>query len=255
MLKINENQNDIIAYICDKKNKIQSVINYKCDNGLDNITIKDDYHFQIAPIPISETERITMFVAGESGSGKSYFIREYAKFYHKIFPNNPIYLISNLDSDETIDEYKKIIRLNACNNPEFLSEISKIDINEWTNSFIIFDDIDSITNKNKKEIIYGFLNKCLRIGRHNNISVAYLGHELYGLDVKHVLNECKYITFFPKYLNHKRMKYLLETYFGMSKNQIQLIKEIGLNTRPITYVKGYPKYIIADHIITSLNDI
>jgi RecA-family ATPase len=207
--------------------------------------LESGYKFQIAPRPVKEKERMTMFVAGESGAGKSYFVRKYAEAYNKMFPKNPIYLISYLDQDETLDEFKKIIRLNAFDQ-DFLDECLdwKLD-EEFPNCLVIFDDIDSVVNKKTKEKIYGLLNKMLRIGRHHGISVAYAGHELYASnELKQVLNESMTITIFPKFLNFKKLKYLMEVYLGLSKEQIAKIRTI--RDRSVTYVKGADKLILSD---------
>ena len=206
--------------------------------------METDFKFVLSPQPVIENQRMTLFVAGESGSGKSYFVREYAKRYNHMFRKNFIYLISYLDKDETLDEYKKIIRIKAFQQ-DFLDECLDIDLNEFKNSLVIFDDIDSVINKKTKEKIYGLLNKMLRIGRHMNISVCYAGHELYASpEIKMLLNESMSITFFPKRLNYKKMKYLLETYFGLNKNQIERIRSI--KDRSITYIKGNDKIILSD---------
>ena len=128
-----------------------------------------------------------------------------------------------------------------------------IDLNEFSNSFIIFDDIDSIHNKNIKNVLYGFLNKLLRLGRHYSISVAYLGHELYSShDLKLILNESMYITWFPKFLNYKKVKYLCEEYFGLNKQDLEKIRNIK-NSRSITYIKGFPKLILTDSQVFTLD--
>ena len=159
---------------------------------------------------------MTLFVAGESGSGKSYFIREYAKRYKSMFPRNPIFLISYLEQDDTLDAYKQIIRINAFTE-EFLEECMDIDIEaEFGDSLVIFDDVDCVVNKKTSEKIYGLLNKMLRIGRHFGTSIAYLGHELYhSSELKSILNESMTVTFFPRFLNYKKMKYLLVSCFGI----------------------------------------
>lgn len=116
---------------------------------------------------------------------------------------------------------------------------------EFSNALVILDDIDSIVNKKTKEKIYGLLNKMLRIGRHFGISVAYVGHELYSShELKQILNESMTITFFPKFLNYMKLKYLLEQYFGLSKEQIERIRAI--RDRSVTYVKGSDKIILSD---------
>ncbi len=256
MLKIDQKQN-IISYIKNSKNKTVSSVSYenvKDANGVgySHIDLDDDFKFQLAPRPLNEIERSVLFVAGESGAGKSYYVREYAKEYNKMFSKNPIYLISYLEKDETLDDYKKIIRINAF-NPEFLEECMDIKLEEFSNSMIIFDDIDSITQKNVKAKIYGFLNKMLRLGRHENITVCCCMHELYASpDIKQILNEAHIITFFPKFLNFKKMNYLLEVYFGLSKNNIQKIKDIE-DSRFISYMKGHDKIILTENQVYILN--
>jgi len=156
---------DVFAYVLDDKGKNVGTVSYVENSDGDNacwdeIELEDGYKFALAPRPVKEKERTTLFIASESGAGKSYFIREYAKRYRKMFPHNQIYIISYLDRDETIDEFKDIIRLNA-SNEEFLSECLDFDLEvEVKDSLVIFDDIDSIVNKKTKQAIYGLLNKC-----------------------------------------------------------------------------------------------
>jgi hypothetical protein len=239
---------NIIANVINSKTKKK--INNLClyedeEEGGNDIEIDNNYKFMLAPRPIKEKERSVLFIAGESGAGKSYFVREYAKEYKKMFSNNPIYLISYLDRDETLDSYKEITRLN-CFNDQFLNDAPDLNLEtEFSNSLVIFDDVDSITEKKIKTIIYGLLNKMLRIGRHYNLSVAYLGHELYAShELKGILNESHSITFFPKFLNYKKLKYLLEEYFGLNKEQVQKIRTI--KDRNVTYIKGADKVIVSD---------
>ena len=239
-----ESEENKFAIIKNKGGKQVGGISFdESDNGDTDVELSEGYKFQLAPI--KEKERMTLFVAGESGAGKSFFVREYAKLYHSMFPKNPIYLISYLESDETLDAYKKIVRINVFQE-EFLEDCLDLDLeSEFSNSFVIFDDIDSIVNKKTKEKIYGLLNKMLRIGRHFQISVAYSGHELYSShELKSILNESMSITFFPKFLNFKKMRYLLENYFGLNKQQIERIRSI--KSRSVTYIKGSDKVILSD---------
>jgi chromosomal replication initiation ATPase DnaA len=150
-------EDNIIAYVTTKdKNKvISNLILSETENHANDVGLDDNHKFTIAPRPIKEKERSVLFVAGESGAGKSYFIKQYAMNYKKMFPDNPIFLISYLDRDETLDSYKEIKRIDSFTK-EFLCECETIDINnEFGDSFVIFDDIDSISNKKEKVIIYG----------------------------------------------------------------------------------------------------
>lgn len=244
-LVLNKKDN-VFCYIENSKTdkKIDTISYLKNDdNGFIDLELKEDLRFELAPIPKSELERICLYVAGESGSGKSYYIREYVKRYNKLFPKNPIYLISYLKKDKTLDEFKKIIRVEW-ENLDFLTDCLKEEFFEsLSNSFVIFDDVCSIVNKNQKTIIYKLIHKILRIGRHNNISTAVVSHELYANnELKLILNECHIIVWFPKRLNYRKQKYLLEKYFGLSKEQIQKITEI--KDRSISYIKLFDDKII-----------
>ena len=235
----------IIAYVKQGNKRINNLCLHDNESYAEEVALSDGYKFALAPRKLSEKERSVLFIAGESGAGKSYFIREYAKEYHAMFPRNPIFLISYLDRDETLDAYNVITRLD-CFNDEFLKDAPTLDLEaEFNNSFVIFDDIDSISDKKEKKIIYDLLNKMLRIGRHFNISVAYLGHELYSShDLKSILNESHSITWFGKYLNFKKLRYLLEVYLGLDRNQIEKIRAI--KDRSTTYIKGGNKVILSD---------
>jgi hypothetical protein len=61
------------------------------------------------------------------------------------------------------------------------------------------------------------------------------------------LNESMSITFFMKFLNHKKLKYLLEVYFGSSREQQERITNIK-DSRAITYIKGFEKIILSEHL-------
>lgn len=245
-LLFNEKSN-VFAYVQNQKGNQEGTVSYLESvkgESCDQVELENGYKFQLAPRPVKEKERMTLFVAAESGAGKSWFVREYAKSYRKMFPKNPIYLISYLDYDETLEEYKEITRINAF-EPKFLDECLDLELEEFQDSFVIFDDIDSIVKLKTKNIIYGFLNKLLRIGRHYRTSVAYVGHALYGSnEIKQVLFEAQSITIFPKFLTYKKLKYLLEVYLGFSKEQIAKIRAI--KDRAVTIIKGPDKLILSD---------
>jgi hypothetical protein len=113
---------DQFAYVNNAQDKREGTVSFSESTDGDNIIeLEDGFKFCLAPRPVKEKERTTLFIAGESGAGKSHFIREYAKRYKAMFPKNQIYLISYLDEDETLDAFKEIIRINAFQT-EFLDE-------------------------------------------------------------------------------------------------------------------------------------
>ncbi len=105
-----------IATIVDKKNNrsVEDVYfgDYKNKDFLDEITLDDKYEFQLIPDNNSEDNRHCLFVAGPSGSGKSYIIRNFTLQYICEYPKRNIYLFSYLKNDKTLDAVKKIMRLD-----------------------------------------------------------------------------------------------------------------------------------------------
>ena len=217
-------------------------------DGEDKIKESDDIRIENGEIMLSpdkDTERITMYCCGSAGSGKSYFVAQYCEQYHKTFKNNPIFLISENDSDPAFDskDYtKRIIIEDLYENP--------LDWREFENCMVIFDDIDSIKGKLGKTVD-ALRDKLLKNSRKFKVSVVSTSHDACGQSLKSVLNESKIIVFFM--LNYNRsLKYLLENYLGINKEAILKLKKTSDSSRWTAYVKGYPSYLIQQKLITTI---
>jgi ABC-type dipeptide/oligopeptide/nickel transport system ATPase component len=78
--------------ICTIKNSdnksIQNIYLYdkidKNEIGFEDLNLSEGFQFQI--IPDMNKEREILYIAGSSGSGKSYFCKEYLKEYIKLHP-------------------------------------------------------------------------------------------------------------------------------------------------------------------------
>ena len=235
-----EKDGDKIAVInSDKRQK--KVYFSESDDGKQDIILKPSEQFMLSPD--KNTERITMYVCGSAGSGKSYFVAQYCEEYHKTFKSNPIYLISENDEDKAFDSKDYIKRI----------EISDLDSNpldwkEFENCLIIFDDIDSIKGKLGKTID-DMRDKLLKNSRKFRVSVISTSHDACGIKLKSVLNESKTIVFFM--MNYNRsLKYLLENYLGLSKNVIEKLK--NSKSRWTAFTKSYPSYLVQQRLITTI---
>lgn len=96
-----------------------------------------------------------------------------------MFPKRLVYLFSYKDEDKELDSVSKIQRINW-NTYDLLSNAHKLSLDEWANSMVIFDDIDSIENKNSRKVIYSIVFKLLKLGRSYNINVMFGGHDLFS---------------------------------------------------------------------------
>jgi predicted AAA+ superfamily ATPase len=200
---------------------------------------EDDGVFQLIPNP--EKERQILYITGASGSGKSYFTRQYCNEFKKLFPKREIFLFSSIADDSSIDEIKGLKRIKL--TPELIDE--DLSAEDFKDSLVIFDDTDCITDKKMKMKINGVLNSILETGRHFNIYCIYTSHlACAGNDTKRILNEAHSITFFPHSLGGRSLKYLLDSYLGLDKQQIQKVK--GLKSRWVCAVKSYPQVILAE---------
>jgi hypothetical protein len=221
----------------------------KCITPYKELKLKDkpNLHFQV--IPDRSIERTIRYVTGASGSGKSYWTKKYVEEYHKLYPKREVYILSSLSDDTTLDKIKYLNRIKL--EGDFMTDT--ITAETFKDSLLIFDDCDCLVNKLQKLKIDGILNSVLETGRHFNVEVVYTSHlACNGRDTRRILNECKSVTIFPSGLGGKSMKYLLDNYFGLDKEQIKKIKK--LNSRWVTIQKGFPMIVMSDKECFILND-
>jgi len=218
-----------VLHVTDKTEELKDHFNtYNC---------KDKESIQ--QIPDKQKERQILYITGASGSGKSYYTYLYCEQYKKLFPKNPIYLISSINDDSSIDKIKGLKRFDL--NPKFIE--THIGVEDFKNSMVIFDDTDCITNKILRTKINGLLGLILETGRHFNTSCIYTSHvPSAGLDTKKILNESHSITIFPSALGGRALKNLLENYLGFDKDQRKKIRQV--KSRWITITKTYPMTVL-----------
>jgi len=237
-----EDEGSIIAKIINtenaKKNKIICVENdkSKVKEYLQEIKITNPNE-SIQQIPNKKKERDILYITGASGSGKSYYTRDYIKQYHAMYPKNPIYLLSSLNEDETLDKLNYIKRINL--DQKFFD--SNLSIEDFRDTLLIADDVDCLTDKLMKRKINEILDIILQTGRHSRTSLIYTSHIANkGNDTKMILNEAHSITIFPSTMGIRTQKYLLEGMFGLDKNQIKKIRQIGQKSRWVSVMKTFP---------------
>lgn len=229
-----------------KSNSIDKIIYNEYDDKdniktyFEELELNDkDEHFQL--IPSKKRERDILYICGSSGSGKSYFTVQYVLEYHKIFPKNKIYVISSLKEDETLDKLKFIKRIKL--DDKFLNV--DLNIKDFKDTLVIADDIDVLKNKFIRSKVYNIIDEILEIGRHTKTSLIMTNHLVTNRgDTRRILNEAHSITYFPKTLGGRSLKYLLTDYLGLDKEQLVRLKTI--KSRAITVIRSYPKIILSE---------
>ena len=239
-----ENVGPLLAKINGTKKKLYvSENNDDVNTVLSEIKLPVGQTFQIVPDP--EKERSILLVIGSSGSGKSYFTRQWCEQYQALHKNkNTVYLFSSLPEDPSIDAIKGLKRVDISHD-DFVDE--PIDITDFANSCLIFDDCEVISNKRLRAKVEAIADQAMIIGRHHNISIVMLSHTACnGAKSKQVLNECTSITIFLRTMGGRALKYLFESYMSMDKKQIKKIKSMRQFGRALTITKTYPQVAITE---------
>jgi hypothetical protein len=191
-----------------------------------------------------DAERFIGYITGPSGSGKSTYIKNLCKEILKIRKKTNIYLFSAKNEDESLDDIglKRIkIDNSLIEDPLSIEEFERGDI-------VLFDDVDVIGNKAHREAVYTLLNQILEIGRSYGINAIYTHHlPTGGKDTRRILNECHWTVFFPHSGSTHGLKYLLEKYVGLDKNELKKIKK--MNSRWCCIFKNYPQVIMTENVI------
>lgn len=232
LIKKIEPEHDVLGHLY---KDIDSKLNDKMKR---EIILKDyDDSMEILPSDISER----LYFCGPSGSGKSYSMSTYIKNFKKIFPKTKIFLISDQPEDEQLDKFNPVRILI---NEELLDD--PIQVEELKNSLIVFDDIDSITNKELKKQIETLRDTILKRGRHFNEYCLTSNHQCTEFfKTREILSSANKVFVYPQSGSSYSIKYMLNKYIGLSKEQIQKI--FDLKSRWVCICKVAPMWIMYDH--------
>ena len=236
-LSVSDNIKELYKDIQDESGKIMKV--------------NHESHFEVMPIIPDDkgSGRDCIYITGCSGSGKSWFARKYCEKYNTLFKGKrPIYLVSQLSQDDTLDNADcKINRIkldSICDDP--------IDLNtgELKDCLLIFDDWDTIENTKERkysDVIWKLLNDCLIEGRHFNISVIIISHyNTNGRKGRLILTECNKYVVYPHGSSQYALKFLLGHHVGVDSKEILQLGSLG---RWVMLSKIYPKYLVSEHVV------
>lgn len=208
------------------------------------LKIDDDGIFQ--QIPDTKKAREVLMVCGQSGSGKSTYIKKYCLEYKKSYPKNDIYMFSNLKDDETLKDLK-INRIKI--DEDLLKE--PLTVEDFKDTLVLFDDIDVIREKPLKNAVYQIMNEILETGRHFNVSCIMTVHYPNKPNIRTMLNECHAFIYFP-WGAIKSTNYVLENYLGVDKDNLKKIK--STKSRWACVFRNFPQAVLTEKNIFMLAD-
>jgi len=218
------------------------------------ITVNHSCRFEVMPIVPDEKGggRDCVYVTGCAGSGKSWFAKHFCENYSKLFKGKrPIYLISQLEEDDTLDSAE--CKINRIKLDSLVDDPIDLNSGEMKDCLLIFDDWDTIEDTPERKyssVIWKLLNDCLIIGRHMNISVIVISHyNTGGRKGRLILTECSKYVVYPHGSSAYALKYLLGHHVGI---ETKYISELGKFGRWICINKTYPKYLVSEHTVKLL---
>ncbi len=191
-------------------------------------------------------------MAASSGSGKTSFCAKYAEKYLKLYPDAEFHLFSQLSTDPSIDYLKPhriIMDETLIDDPIELEEIDE-------HTLLMFDDFDTITNKNVQKAVSSLISKVLKLGRHKDIKVLITNHQINPNDKalgRDILNEMQCLVCFPSSGSKYYLDYCLKRDFGMSAKQKTRIH--NLESRWVCLLKNYPQVVVSEHYCTFVKDL
>lgn len=239
-----------IATIYTPNNKpIKEVFADEEEGGLDKIRLNDDTHFFISIQDYDENKQVDrVYVCGETGCGKSSFIKLYILHFHQQYPQASVLLFSSKNEDECMDKIPYINRVNIdediLHNPYTLKEIS-------SNSEItlcVFDDIEDFSSKKINNEVARLRDEVLRNGRSYGIFSIFVHHN--PTDYKATRNmifEANKVVIFPKRSGKGTYNYLMDKKLLLDKECRDLIN--NLKSSWVCINKQVPKSIISDKYI------
>jgi hypothetical protein len=208
---------------------------YLSDKGVNEIKIPDGI---VQILPNNDiVEKI--YISAPSGAGKSTFVGNWMKEYKKIHKEDPIYLFSSVDEDKPLDKHNPI-RIEL--DDELLDE--PLEPVELEKSLVVFDDTDTIRQKEIRSYLASLRDHLLEVGRHYKIRLLITSHLLSNYaHTRRILNEATSVVVFPRAgTGTYHIKSFLKTYCGF--DSIQTKKFITLPSRWVLINRGYPQYVI-----------
>jgi hypothetical protein len=201
------------------------------------IELDDEGQFELLPSP-DPKRREVWYIAGQSGSGKSFIAKSLATYYKKLFPDREVYLVSKLEEDATLDALKFLKRLRI---QSFIDDYP--DLEEFKDCMVIMDDYDTLTGDADK-VIHKLIDDLAIMGRHSNTTMLCLSHYLTNYKkTRLLLTEATHLVVYPMSTSFQALRYLLKNQVGIDEDDLKRYRKLG--SRWLCFIKGFPTMMIS----------
>lgn len=199
-------------------------------------------------------DRMTMFIAGTPGAGKSYLAKQMINLLPKTFA---ILLFTALEEkDGNFDDLGKDRLFKIKMTPDVLSKISLSQIRERAKTpqvILLFDDVDKIRDSKVQNLTFGIMNDALANGRghekhdgNGDIHVICTSHAANDYQkTKYTFENSNYVALFPGTTPVLQM-YRMFDKMGLDKDLCNRMIKLGRtqHIRSIIIHKVVPMYMI-----------
>lgn len=206
---------------------------------------------------IGEWGRLTAFIPGNPGAGKSYLANELINLLPK---NSEVILFTALEEEDGNFQDLKDRLFKIRMEPENLQRITLSEIRKrCKNPILLFDDIDKIRDKQVEKLTFAILEDALANGRghkkhdgEGDVHVIVTSHSLNDYrKTKYTLENSDYVAVFPQSTTYAQLKRLFEK-VGLDKDICDEVYRMGKRegVRRVIIRKVAPMYIITGSRIT-----
>ncbi len=194
-------------------------------------------------VPRKDQEIEHILISAPSGAGKTYWACKWIKEFLKMYKNKEFFVISKHETIkdkqvETLNPYRIEIKEFATPEPMLIEGLA--------GSVVLFDDIESIQNRNISARICQFRNDVVENGRKSDIKILSCIHVLLsGKQNQVIINEATYIVLFPRSGTSGHIRQFCKRYLEFPKDIIKKI--LDLPSRWVSISKRSPFHVIHEH--------
>jgi len=196
--------------------------------------------------------RMTMFIAGNPGAGKSYLAKEMIKTLPSEF--NIMLFTALEEKDGNFDDLPKEHLFKVKMEPDNLRRISLDEVRKRSeDTIMLFDDVDKIRDKKVADLTFAIMEDALANGRGHekhdgkgDVHVLCTSHALNDYrKTKYTLENSDYVALFPGSTTNRQMHTMFEK-LGLDKEMCDVMIKMGKRgiVRSIIIHKVAPMYII-----------
>ena len=222
-----------------------------------------DGELELMPNP-DKHKREQLWIASPTGSGKTFFALKFMAKYQHMF-GREVFIVTKNMRDQTIKHFVTLpqddpdfvdpnvinwserVRLPGTNRTQYKLVVDPLQMSEFKNSALLWDDIEYMPDKDLEEALEKARDDSMGVGRHDNITVLNTGHLLTNYKkTRKILSEADYVVVYPQGGTSRGLDYFLKDYLGSdSKITNKRIKD--LKSRWVCFHCKYPKFVLHAH--------